>query len=154
VARRPFDELDPVPVRVAEHADGGAVLAGRALDPAVGDALRVQVDERRREVVDLEREVAEPVADVDPSDRGLVDQLEGHDVAVAGEVEHHPGRAVPLRHPTDLPEAEVAVKGQRPPQVRDAVTGEERLHRRPGARRDAMVDAAGNVGIAEDLLRG
>src|SRR5690348_4618144 len=95
VARRPFDQLDAVAIRVTHKTGLWTVLAGWALRLVEPDTLRSQVGQCCVERVDLHRDVAEAGADVDGIDLRVVRQLQGHLLAVAGQVEHDQDRPIP-----------------------------------------------------------
>ena len=120
-----LDELDPVPVRIADEADPAAALAhlvGRllGLDALAGKAL-----ERPVQVLDGHGDVVVAGAHLVRVDAVVVGQLQPR--AVAGEAHEHVDGLVADGHPPELLEAQLLVEGDRLVDVADAVTGVDQL---------------------------
>ena len=130
------DQLDAVPVRVADEGDPVALGApARAVGRLLGlDAVAGEPLEGSVEVVDGEGDVVVAGAVLVLGDAVVVGELQ--DRVLAGQVHEDVDRLVADRHPPGLLEAELLVEGDRPIDVAYPVTGvEESRHarRKPSA---------------------
>src|SRR5206468_3993634 len=122
----PFDELDPVAVRVADEAEPRSAFAHGVRRPLGLDALLCQPGQRAVEVVHGQRDVAVAGAELVGVDAEVVGQLEP--LAVARQAHEDIDRLVADRKLAALLEAKCLVEGDRAVGIRDPVAGVDQLH--------------------------
>ena len=124
----PFHKLDSIAIWIRHEAGSWSVLPSRVLRFVEDDALLGEAGQRGVEVVHLHDDVAEAGADFKRFDPMVVDQFQGHNLAVTREVEHHQDRFISDRYPPDLPEADFLVEVHRAVEILHPVGGVESLH--------------------------